>query len=164
MDRLAKETGGMPVDAKETDPHEYFRLIAEELRTSYEVGYYPSGKNKDEGFRKISVKSKLDGVKIRTKTGYFVRTRIEASLGATGIRRRKTRASHDVSTSRDHVTLRSSAEISPIVQFVGIFDPAIPDVGAVIHVGNEYVLDTRVDLGLGLFHRLPGPDNDQDHT
>lgn len=73
MDRLAKETGGMPVDAKETDPHEYFRLIAEELRTSYEVGYYPSGKNKDEGFRKISVKSKLDGVKIRTKTGYFVR-------------------------------------------------------------------------------------------
>ncbi len=73
MDRLAKETGGMPVDARETDPHEYFRLIAEELRTSYEVGYYPSEKNKDEGFRKISVKSKLDGVKIRTKTGYFVR-------------------------------------------------------------------------------------------
>jgi Ca-activated chloride channel family protein len=73
MDRIAKETGGIQVDAKETDPHEYFRLIAEELRTSYELGYYPSVKNKDEGFRKISVKAKQDGVKIRTKTGYFVR-------------------------------------------------------------------------------------------
>ncbi len=73
MDRIATETGGMHVDAKQTDPHEYFQRIAEELRTSYEVGYYPSGKNKDEGFRKISVKAKQDGIKIRTKTGYFVR-------------------------------------------------------------------------------------------
>jgi len=73
MDRIAKETGGMHVDARETDPHEYFRQIAEELRTSYEVGYYPSSKSKEEGFRKITVKAKEDGVKIRTKTGYFVR-------------------------------------------------------------------------------------------
>jgi Ca-activated chloride channel family protein len=72
MDRIAIETGGMHIDAREMDPHEYFRQIAEELRTSYEVGYYPSGKNKDEGFRKITVKAKQDGVKIRTKTGYFV--------------------------------------------------------------------------------------------
>lgn len=73
MDRIAKETGGIHVDARATDPHEYFRVIAEELRTSYEVGYYPSSTNKDEGFRKIAVKAKPDGVKIRTKTGYFVK-------------------------------------------------------------------------------------------
>ena len=72
MDRIAKETGGMHIDARETDPHEYFQQIAEELRTSYEVGYYPSSKNKDVGFRKITVKAKEDGVKVRTKTGYFV--------------------------------------------------------------------------------------------
>jgi Ca-activated chloride channel homolog len=71
MDRLAKETGGTHIDARETDPHEYFRQIAEELRTSYEAGYYPANKNKDEGFRKISVKAKSDGVQIRSKTGYF---------------------------------------------------------------------------------------------
>jgi Ca-activated chloride channel homolog len=73
MDRIAKETGGAHIDAKETDPHEYFRQIAEELRTSYEVGYYPANKSKEDGFRKIVVKAKLDGVKVRTKTGYFAR-------------------------------------------------------------------------------------------
>jgi Ca-activated chloride channel family protein len=73
MDRIAKETGGEHIDARKTNPHEYFRQIAEELRTSYEIAYYPTNKNKDESFRKIAVKSKMDGVKISTKTGYFAR-------------------------------------------------------------------------------------------
>jgi hypothetical protein len=29
MDRIAKETGGMHIDAEKTDPHTYFRQIAE---------------------------------------------------------------------------------------------------------------------------------------
>jgi Ca-activated chloride channel family protein len=73
MERIAKETGGAHIDAKKTDPHEYFRQIAEELRTSYEIAYYPANKTKDEGFRKIEVRPKQDEVKIRTKTGYFAR-------------------------------------------------------------------------------------------
>jgi Ca-activated chloride channel homolog len=73
MERIAKETGGINIDAKETDPHEYFRQIAEELRTSYEIAYYPTNKSKDDGFRKIVVKTKQDGVKARTKTGYFAK-------------------------------------------------------------------------------------------
>jgi len=39
MDRNAKETGGAHIDAETTDPHTYFRQIAEELRTSYELAY-----------------------------------------------------------------------------------------------------------------------------
>jgi Ca-activated chloride channel family protein len=73
MDRVAKETGGMHIDAEETDPHTYFRQIAEELRTSYEVGYYPSNKAKDETFRKIVIRTKVEGVRVRAKTGYFSR-------------------------------------------------------------------------------------------
>ena len=73
MDRVAKETGGMHIDAEETDPHTYFRQIAEELRTSYEVGYYPSNRAKDETFRKIVIRTKAEGVKVRAKTGYFAR-------------------------------------------------------------------------------------------
>ena len=73
MERIAQETGGAHIDAKKTDPHEYFRQIAEELRTSYEIAYYPANKTKDEGFRKIVVRPKRDGVKVRTKTGYFAR-------------------------------------------------------------------------------------------
>jgi Ca-activated chloride channel homolog len=73
MDRTAKETGGAHIDAEKTNPHAYFRQIAEELRSSYELAYYPSNKTKDDTFRKIVIKPKQEGVKIRTKTGYFAR-------------------------------------------------------------------------------------------
>jgi Ca-activated chloride channel homolog len=71
MDRTAGETGGAHIDAQRTDPHTYFRQIAEELRTSYELAYYPTNKTKDGTFRKIVIKPKQVGVKIKTKTGYF---------------------------------------------------------------------------------------------
>jgi len=73
MDRLAKETGGTHIDAESTDPHTYFRQIAEELRTSYELAYYPTNGGKDDTFHKIVIRPKVAGVKIRTKTGYFSR-------------------------------------------------------------------------------------------
>ncbi len=73
MDRIAKETGGAHIDAEVTDPHTYFRQIAEELRTSYELGYYPTNSGKDETFRKIVIRPKQAGLKVRTKTGYFSR-------------------------------------------------------------------------------------------
>ena len=67
----AKETGGLHIDAEETAPDTYFQKIADELRTSYEVAYYPTNKARDDSFQKIAIRSKLDGVKIRSKTGYF---------------------------------------------------------------------------------------------
>jgi Ca-activated chloride channel family protein len=73
MDRVARETGGAHIDAETTDAHVYFRQIAEELRTSYELGYYPADPLKDDSFRKIIIKPKREGVKIRAKTGYFSR-------------------------------------------------------------------------------------------
>ena len=73
MDRIAKETGGAHIDAEMTDPHTYFRQIAEELRTSYDLGYYPTNAGKDETFRKIVIRPKQAGLKVRTKTGYFSR-------------------------------------------------------------------------------------------
>ena len=73
MDRVARETGGAHIDAETTDAHVYFRQIAEELRTSYELGYYPTDPLKDDTFRKIVIRPKRDGVKVRAKTGYFSR-------------------------------------------------------------------------------------------
>ena len=71
MDRIARETGGAHIDAQATDPHLYFRQIAEELRTSYELAYYPTNRARDKTFRKIVIKPKREGVAIRTKTGYY---------------------------------------------------------------------------------------------
>lgn len=75
MDRIAKETGGEAVDAEATDPHAYFRQIADELRTSYELAYYPSNPIKDNTFRKILIRPKKDGLTVQAKTGYFARPR-----------------------------------------------------------------------------------------
>jgi len=73
MDRIAKETGGAHIDAQITEPHTYFRQIAEELRTSYELGYYPSNTAKDDSFRKVVIRPKRPGLTARSKTGYFSR-------------------------------------------------------------------------------------------
>jgi Ca-activated chloride channel homolog len=83
MDRIAKETGGIHIDAGTTDPHTYFRQIADELRTSYELGYYPAIagpavagpaiNGKDDAFHKVVVRAKRAGLVVRSKTGYFSR-------------------------------------------------------------------------------------------
>jgi Ca-activated chloride channel homolog len=73
MNRIAKETGGMHIDAEKTDPHTYFRQIAEELRTSYELAYYPTNAAKDDTFRKVVIKAKRPGLTVRSKTGYYSR-------------------------------------------------------------------------------------------
>jgi len=74
MNRVAKETGGQHVDAETTDPKTYFRQIAEELRSSYELAYYPSNPIRDDTFRKIAIRPKQAGVTIRSRTGYFSRS------------------------------------------------------------------------------------------
>ncbi|HEV3317642.1 MAG TPA: VWA domain-containing protein [Candidatus Angelobacter sp.] len=73
MDRIAKETGGRHFDAKAIDSHTYFREVADELRTSYELGYYPSRPIKDDTFRKIVIRPRRDNLIVRAKTGYFSR-------------------------------------------------------------------------------------------
>ena len=75
MDRIAKETGAESIDAAATDPHDYFRQIAQELRSSYELAYYPTNPVKDNTFRKIVIRPKQDGLTVRAKTGYFARPR-----------------------------------------------------------------------------------------
>ena len=74
MDRIARETGGANIDAEATDPHTYFHQIADELRASYELAYYPSDPIKDETFRKLVIRPKQSGLGVRAKTGYFART------------------------------------------------------------------------------------------
>lgn len=75
MGRVAKETGGEAIDAEATNPHTYFRQIADELRNSYELAYYPTNPIKDDTFRKIVIRPKQDGLTVRAKTGYFARPR-----------------------------------------------------------------------------------------
>lgn len=71
MDRIARETGGMNVDASTVAPETFLKQIAEELRNSFELAYYPSSPVGDGTFRKIKIQPKRDGVTVRARTGYF---------------------------------------------------------------------------------------------
>ena len=73
MDRIAKETGGRHFDAKAQNPHDYLEQIADELRTSYDLAYYPQKTIKDQTFRKIMLQARQPGLTIRARTGYFPR-------------------------------------------------------------------------------------------
>jgi Ca-activated chloride channel family protein len=73
MERIAVETGGREFDARAMDPHDYFKEIADELRSSYELGYYPSHPLRDNTFHKVAVRGKNRELTIRCRTGYFSR-------------------------------------------------------------------------------------------
>jgi Ca-activated chloride channel homolog len=73
MDRIAKETGGTHIDATHTDPHVYFKQIGEELRSTYELAYYPANPAKDNTFRKVLIRPKNADITVRARTGYFSR-------------------------------------------------------------------------------------------
>jgi Ca-activated chloride channel family protein len=72
MSRIAKETGGADFDAEKTDMKKAFKSIGEQLRSSYELAYYPSVPS-DGTFRKLVIRTKRPGLTVRTKTGYYAR-------------------------------------------------------------------------------------------
>lgn len=73
MQRIARETGGLDLDATDADDlRPQFRQIADILRASYDLGYNSSNP-RDGSFRKIQLRSKQPGLVFRHKTGYFAR-------------------------------------------------------------------------------------------
>ena len=51
-----------------------FAAIADELRTQYLLGYYPTNRDHDGAYRKIQVKTLRKDVAIRARPGYRARS------------------------------------------------------------------------------------------
>ena len=68
---LAEKSGGrlLRADTLGSLP-DAFANIAAELRTQYSIGYYPTNKARDEGYRRIKVNSTRKNVVIRARPGY----------------------------------------------------------------------------------------------
>jgi len=47
-----------------------FARIADELRSQYSIGYYPSSQRKDGKFHKIQIKTTRRNAVVRSKPGY----------------------------------------------------------------------------------------------
>jgi Ca-activated chloride channel family protein len=80
MERIGRETGGADFDAGERGMKGFFQKIEEDLRTSYQIGYYPAavplergGGDVDETFHKIKIRAVSPGMTVRAKTGYYSR-------------------------------------------------------------------------------------------
>lgn len=73
MERLGRETGGADFDAEKDDLKKSFHEIDEQLRSTYELGYYGASSLRDGTFHKLVVRCRRPGVTVRSKTGYFAR-------------------------------------------------------------------------------------------
>jgi Ca-activated chloride channel homolog len=73
MGRLALETGGADFDAVSADMKEAFAAIGDQLRASYELAYPSSNPERDGTFRKVTIRPKASGLKVRHKSGYYAR-------------------------------------------------------------------------------------------
>ncbi len=80
MQTLAKESGGKVFPAVDLNEARIaFKQIADEISTSYTLGYYSSNEKRDGTYRKIKVEVKgiPAGFKIRAREGYIAPKRIE---------------------------------------------------------------------------------------
>jgi VWFA-related protein len=72
-DKMAKETGGRVIrvsNGRELD--KAFTELAQELRSQYVIGYYPTNAARDGSFRKIKVEATApEKVKVLTRRGYY---------------------------------------------------------------------------------------------
>jgi VWFA-related protein len=74
LNEMARATGGTLVPAD--NPlllRRSFQQIADELRTQYSLGYYPTNAARDGKFRRIRVRTTRKGVALRTRPGYRAR-------------------------------------------------------------------------------------------
>lgn len=74
MAELARSSGGRAFEAGDLrEARAAFAQVAEEIGTQYSLGYYPTNKTRDGGFRTIRVELKgvARGAQVRAREGYY---------------------------------------------------------------------------------------------
>ena len=69
LDTFANLTGGRPDAGK--DIGAALRQALSDMRTSYQIGYYPPAADWDDKFHKLRITCTRKGVRIQAKTGYY---------------------------------------------------------------------------------------------
>jgi VWFA-related protein len=71
-DKMASETGGVVIRASnEKQMGQAFDKLAEELRSQYVIGYYPTNTARDGTFRKIKLETTPESYRVLTRDGYY---------------------------------------------------------------------------------------------
>lgn len=71
---LGGRTGGRVYPVKSlSDLTGVYKQVGDELRSQYSIGYYPSNKARDGGWRSIKVESRAPGATVRARSGYWAK-------------------------------------------------------------------------------------------
>jgi len=74
MEELAAASGGRLFSARSIgDLEPVYAQVAEELRSVYTLAYYPKNQNFDGRWRRVEVRVKGLGTRVRTRAGYYAR-------------------------------------------------------------------------------------------
>jgi len=69
---MTSETGGRTIEIrKRANLAEGLDELSEEIRSQYVVGYYPTNAKPDGRFRKIRIKTDVQGTTVLARRGYY---------------------------------------------------------------------------------------------
>jgi VWFA-related protein len=72
LNNLAEPTGGRGFKVERKTPlSKIFQIIENEMRSQYALGYVPTNRAHDGAFRKLQVRARKPGLRVRTRKGYF---------------------------------------------------------------------------------------------
>lgn len=72
MEALAKKTGGRLFTARSVaDVEPVLPELAREMRSVYEIAYYPANQDFDGGWRRVRIRVARPGAQVRARPGYF---------------------------------------------------------------------------------------------
>lgn len=139
LDMFAQMTGGRPDAGK--DISAALRQAVIDMRTSYQVGYFPAPSNWDNKLHKLRVTCTRKGVRLQTKTNYY------AWEDAPGARSDQAIASA-VGTAYDAAEIGVRASLTPDPNGHGVHLDAHIDAHdiALVHEGDKYDGELRVAM------------------
>jgi Ca-activated chloride channel homolog len=148
LDQFAGLTGGRPDSGK--DIGAAIKQAMQDLRTSYQIGYYPAEQNWDGKFHKIRVASKRKGVHLQTKTGYYAWPEPPEALAQEAIRQAAA-AAFDAT----EIGMRAKVSADPQDRSVVLFDSRIDaDDVVLVQDGAAYRGQLRIALA---YYPAEGP-------
>ncbi len=72
LNELAGPTGGRMFEAGKKVPlAQIFQTLEEELRSQYAIGFVPANRTRDGKFRKLEVRVRSKGLRVRARKGYY---------------------------------------------------------------------------------------------
>lgn len=80
MKKLGEETGGRMIRIdRGKDLPQAFEEISQELRSQYSLGYTPTNRTRDGGFRKLRIQTIHDAFRVQARKGYYALGKTEGN-------------------------------------------------------------------------------------